>query len=179
MGDITVTTKSVEDQFSSVSRAMTGRQSAWGSTGNGGVARRAVGGVTRFVISMVIQWRWTRSPTRTRSSRGWHAFDEGDWLQRDRSGWPCRQRGCDFRSVLFKAGTSTREAYERKLTSWAHRIADCLDGVRSERERRARGILSLMMGAITISRAVSDPTAQTEVVTSARSTAARLVTPPK
>ena len=80
---------------------------------------------------------------------------------------------------VARAGTPTREAYERKLTAWAQRIADCLDGARSDRERRAWGILSLMVGAITISRAMSDPTTQAEVVSSARRTAERLVTPTK
>jgi AcrR family transcriptional regulator len=90
--------------------------------------------------------------------------------------------GCPMPALcadVARAGMPTREAYERKITAWAHRIADCLDGVRSDRERRAWGILSLMVGAITISRAMSDPAMQTEVVSAARRTAERLVTPPK
>jgi AcrR family transcriptional regulator len=90
--------------------------------------------------------------------------------------------GCPMPALsadVARAGKPTREAYERKLTAWARRIADCLDGVRSDRERRAWGILSLMVGAITVSRAMSDPATQTEVVSSVRRTAERLVAPPK
>lgn len=90
--------------------------------------------------------------------------------------------GCPMPALcadVARAGTPTRKAYERKITAWVHRIADCLDGVGPDRERRAWGILSLMVGAITISRAMSDPTMQTEVVSSARRTAERLVAPPK
>jgi AcrR family transcriptional regulator len=90
--------------------------------------------------------------------------------------------GCPMPALcadVARSGMSTREAYERKVTAWAHRIADCLDGARSDRERRAWGILSLMAGAITISRAMSDPTMQSEVVSSARRTAERLIAPPK
>lgn len=90
--------------------------------------------------------------------------------------------GCPMPALcadVARAGMSTREAYERKITAWAHRIADCLDGARSDRERRAWGILLLMVGAITVARAMSDPTMQSEVVSSARRAAERLIAPPK
>jgi AcrR family transcriptional regulator len=90
--------------------------------------------------------------------------------------------GCPMPALsadVARAGASTRAAYERKISALAHRIADSLDGVRSDRERRAWGILSLMVGAITISRAMSDTTAQTAVVGSVRRTAERLMTSPK
>ncbi|HTI73943.1 MAG TPA: TetR/AcrR family transcriptional regulator [Mycobacterium sp.] len=78
-----------------------------------------------------------------------------------------------------RAGASTRATYERKLTAWAARIADSLDGPRRDRERRAWSILSLMVGAISIARAMSNATAQTAVVDSARRTADRLMSSAK
>ena len=90
--------------------------------------------------------------------------------------------GCPTAALIVdigRAGASTRAAYERKLTAWAARIADSLDGPRRDRERRAWSILSLMVGAISIARAMSNATSQTEVVDSARRTAERLMRPVK
>lgn len=88
--------------------------------------------------------------------------------------------GCPMPALsadIGRAGPSTRAAYEGKLTAWAARIADSLDGPRPDRERRAWSILSLMVGAISIARAMSNATAQTEVVDSARRMAKRLTRP--
>lgn len=78
---------------------------------------------------------------------------------------------------VARAGTATREAYEGKIVALAERVADLLDGRRSDRERRAWSIVALMVGAVSISRAMSTPTTQLEVVDAARRTAGRLMSP--
>jgi len=88
--------------------------------------------------------------------------------------------GCPFPALsadIARAGVTTRTAYEQKLSTWAHRIADSLDGRRADRERRAWSILSLMVGAITIARAMSEPATQAAVVNSTRRTAETLMSP--
>ncbi len=57
---------------------------------------------------------------------------------------------------VSRAQPSVKEAYERKISMFAHRIASLLDGDPSDRERRAWSIVALMVGAVTISRAMTD-----------------------
>ena len=57
---------------------------------------------------------------------------------------------------VSRAQPPVREAYERKISTLAQRIAGLLDGKRSDRERRAWSIVALMVGALTISRAMTD-----------------------
>jgi TetR/AcrR family transcriptional repressor of nem operon len=57
---------------------------------------------------------------------------------------------------VSRAQPPVREAYERKISTLARRIAGLLDGKRSDRERRAWSIVALMVGALTISRAMTD-----------------------
>jgi hypothetical protein len=86
--------------------------------------------------------------------------------------------GCSTAALsvdVGRAGASTRATYERKLAAWAARIAKSLDGPRQDSERRAWSILSLMVGAISIARAMSNAPAQKAVVNSARRTADRLM----
>jgi len=78
---------------------------------------------------------------------------------------------------VARAGTATREAYEGKLVALAERVADLLEGRRPDRERRAWSIVALMVGAVSISRAMSTPAAQMDVIDAARRTAGRLVSP--
>ncbi|SPM26669.1 TetR/AcrR family transcriptional regulator [Mycobacterium terramassiliense] len=78
---------------------------------------------------------------------------------------------------VARAAVSTREAYEHKISALAGRVADVLDG--ADRERRAWSIVALMVGAVSISRAMADPTTQAEVLDAASETADRLVSPGK
>jgi AcrR family transcriptional regulator len=57
---------------------------------------------------------------------------------------------------VSRAQPPVREAWERKISTPAQRIAGVLDGKRSDRERRAWRIVALMVGALTISRAMTD-----------------------
>lgn len=89
--------------------------------------------------------------------------------------------GCPMPALsadVARAGEETRAAYERNLTTWVDRIADCLDGPRPDRERRAWSIVSLMVGAVTIARAMAEPDTQAKVVGSVRRAADRLIAPP-
>jgi AcrR family transcriptional regulator len=78
---------------------------------------------------------------------------------------------------VARAGVSTREAYERKIAALAGRVAEVLDG--ADRERRAWSVVALMVGAVSISRAMSNPATQAEVIDAASETAARLISPGK
>jgi hypothetical protein len=80
---------------------------------------------------------------------------------------------------VARAGPPAQEAYERKITALAARVADSLDGVRSDRERRAWSIVALMVGAISISRAMPDAAERRQVIGAARRTADTLVAPAK
>jgi hypothetical protein len=80
---------------------------------------------------------------------------------------------------VARAGAPTREAYERKIAALAGRVAELLDGARPDRERRAWSIVALMVGAVSISRAMSDTATQTKVIDSARQTVERLISPGK
>jgi AcrR family transcriptional regulator len=90
--------------------------------------------------------------------------------------------GCPMPALsadVARAGTATREAYGRKIAALADQIADLLDGPRPDRRRRAWSIIALMVGSISISRAMSDAATQAEAIGSARRTADSLVSPPK
>ena len=63
-----------------------------------------------------------------------------------------------LRANHSRAQPSVKEAYERKVGAFAERIASLLDGDRSDRERRPWSILALMVGAITLSRAMPEQT---------------------
>jgi TetR/AcrR family transcriptional repressor of nem operon len=57
---------------------------------------------------------------------------------------------------VSRAQPSVQEAYERKISTLAQRIASVLDGDPSDRERRGWSIVALMVGAIAISRGMTD-----------------------
>jgi AcrR family transcriptional regulator len=78
-----------------------------------------------------------------------------------------------------RAGTSVRAAYERKITAMAGRVADLLDGARADRERRAWSIVALIVGAVSISRAMSGAASQEVVIASAQRTVDKLIAPVK
>ena len=78
---------------------------------------------------------------------------------------------------VARASAATREAYESRIVALAERVADLLDGRRPDRERRAWSIVALIVGAVSISRAMSTPATQVEVIDAARRTAGRLMSP--
>lgn len=78
---------------------------------------------------------------------------------------------------VARSGASTRDAYEHKIAVLAERVAEVLDG--ADRERRAWSIVALMVGAVSISRAMSDQATQAEVLAAASETADRLISPGK
>jgi len=58
------------------------------------------------------------------------------------------------------------------------RMADTLDGTRADRKRRAWIIVSVLVGAISVARAMSDTAMQTEVIAAAHKATDRLVSEP-
>ena len=77
---------------------------------------------------------------------------------------------------VSRAQPAVKQAYERKLAALVDRIAEMLDGDRSDRKRRAWSIVALMVGAIVISRGMPDDSAsRTASLKSARNTASVLV----
>jgi len=78
---------------------------------------------------------------------------------------------------VARAGAPTREAYEHKISALAARIAELLDG--ADRDRRAWSIVALMVGAVSISRAMADPATQAEVIDAASETTDGLISPGK
>ena len=57
---------------------------------------------------------------------------------------------------VARAQPAVHDAYERKISTLAQRIAGALDGDPSDRERRAWSIVALMVGGIAISRAMTE-----------------------
>lgn len=78
---------------------------------------------------------------------------------------------------VARSGAPTREAYERRISVLAGRMAELFDG--ADPERRAWSLVALMVGAVSISRAMSDPATQAEVLDAANQTADRLISPGK
>lgn len=78
---------------------------------------------------------------------------------------------------VARSGAPTREAYERRIAALADRMAELFDGAGPE--RRAWSLIALMVGAVSISRAMSDPATQAEVLDAANKTADRLISPGK
>ncbi|OBJ51309.1 TetR/AcrR family transcriptional regulator [Mycobacterium sp. 1423905.2] len=78
---------------------------------------------------------------------------------------------------VARAGSATREAYEHKIAALAGRMAELLDG--ADRERRAWSVVALMVGAVSISRAMADAATQAEVLDAAQKTADLLISPGK
>jgi TetR/AcrR family transcriptional regulator, transcriptional repressor for nem operon len=78
---------------------------------------------------------------------------------------------------VARAGLATREAYESKIAALAERVAELLDGRRPDRERRAWSIIALMVGGVSIARAMANSDTQITVINSARRTADGLISP--
>jgi AcrR family transcriptional regulator len=78
---------------------------------------------------------------------------------------------------VARAGAVTRGSYERRITALAERVAEVLDG--ADRERRAWSMVALMVGAVSISRAMCDAATQAKALDAARETGDRLISPGK
>jgi AcrR family transcriptional regulator len=77
---------------------------------------------------------------------------------------------------VSRAQPSVQEAFERKISTFAHKIASVLDGDSTDRERRAWSIVALMVGGIAISRAMTDEgESRAAAIDAARSTAVSLI----
>ncbi|MGC2654543.1 MAG: TetR/AcrR family transcriptional regulator [Mycobacterium sp.] len=87
--------------------------------------------------------------------------------------------GCPMPALsadVSRAQPSVKEAYERRISALANRIANLLDGEPSDRERRAWSIVALMVGSLTISRAMPENSeAKSTSLDAARATAGMLV----
>lgn len=78
---------------------------------------------------------------------------------------------------VARASTATREVYEHKITAMAERVTELLDG--ADRERRAWSIVALMVGAVSIARAMPDTGPRAAVLDATRETLDRLISPGK
>jgi TetR/AcrR family transcriptional regulator, transcriptional repressor for nem operon len=77
---------------------------------------------------------------------------------------------------VARAEPPVKDAYQRKMTALADRIAELLDGERSDRQRRAWSIVALMVGSIVISRGMPEQSeSRSAPLDSALSTASALV----
>jgi TetR/AcrR family transcriptional repressor of nem operon len=77
---------------------------------------------------------------------------------------------------VSRAQPSVQEAFERKISALAKRIASVLDGDPSDRDRRAWSIVCLMVGGIAISRGMTDDgTSRAAAIDAARHTAMSLI----
>jgi len=68
---------------------------------------------------------------------------------------------------VARASPQIRAAYERKMLELVRKISNVFDGPDSEREQRAWSIIAMMVGAITISRAMPDGNAADRALDSA------------
>jgi TetR/AcrR family transcriptional repressor of nem operon len=100
-----------------------------------------------------------------------------DYITLDHSADPAE--GCPMPALsadVSRAQASVKEAYERKISGLAHRIADLLDGDPTDRQRRAWSIVALMVGSLTISRAMPEHSESRRAsLDAARTTAAELI----
>jgi TetR/AcrR family transcriptional regulator, transcriptional repressor for nem operon len=77
---------------------------------------------------------------------------------------------------VSRAQPAVREAYDRKITVLAHRIAGLLEGKRSDRERVAWSVVAMMVGAVSISRCMPDDSrSRKAAIDAARHTAKMLI----
>lgn len=85
--------------------------------------------------------------------------------------------GCPLAALAGEAAVSGAEvlaAYGRGVERTIHLLASGMEGAPSARRRRALRLLSLMIGAVGLARALAKPR-RTEILASARSGAARIL----
>jgi len=86
--------------------------------------------------------------------------------------------GCVMPTLSADVARSTpqiRVTYERKMLELVRKMSNVFDGPESEREQRAWSIVALMVGAITISRAMPDGEAADRALDSVLQSAIALV----
>ncbi len=76
---------------------------------------------------------------------------------------------------VARATLPVRSAYQHKMLELVRKIASCLAGPESDRERRAWSIISVMVGAVAIARAMSGEKEATRALDSALQTAKSLI----
>ncbi len=76
---------------------------------------------------------------------------------------------------VARADPAVRDAYQHKILELVRKIAGCLAGPESDRARRAWSIVSVMVGAVAIARAMPDEKEATRALDSALRTATSLV----
>jgi AcrR family transcriptional regulator len=76
---------------------------------------------------------------------------------------------------VARANPQIRLTYQRKMLELVHRMSNVLDGPEPERAKRAWSIIAMMVGAITIARAMPDGAAADRALESALQTALALV----
>ncbi len=76
---------------------------------------------------------------------------------------------------VARADPAVRDAYQHKMLELVRKIAGCLAGPGSDRARRAWSIISLMVGAVAIARAVSGEREAAQALESALHTAKSLI----
>jgi TetR/AcrR family transcriptional regulator, transcriptional repressor for nem operon len=77
---------------------------------------------------------------------------------------------------VARAQPPVKDAYQRKMTALVDRIAELLNGERSDRQRRAWSIVALMVGSIVISRGMPEQSeSRSAPLDSALSTASALI----
>ena len=78
---------------------------------------------------------------------------------------------------VARSNPKIRMAYEHKMLALIHKMSDVLEGATADREKRAWSIVAMMIGAITIARAMPDGEAADRALDAALQTASALVTP--
>ncbi|HTO66013.1 MAG TPA: TetR/AcrR family transcriptional regulator [Bradyrhizobium sp.] len=78
---------------------------------------------------------------------------------------------------VARSNPTTRAAYQRKMLALIDKMSNVLDGSAADRETRAWSIVAMMIGAITIARAMPDGEAAVRALDAALQTASALVTP--
>jgi AcrR family transcriptional regulator len=78
---------------------------------------------------------------------------------------------------VARANPRARAVYKRKILKLVRKMSNALDGAEPDREKRAWSIIAIMVGAITISRAMPDGEEADRALDSALQTAIALVAP--
>jgi len=78
---------------------------------------------------------------------------------------------------VARSNPQIRAAYERKRLELVRKMSNILDGTGPDREKRAWSLISMMVGAIAISRAMPDGEEAGQVLDSALQTATALIAP--
>jgi TetR/AcrR family transcriptional regulator, transcriptional repressor for nem operon len=78
---------------------------------------------------------------------------------------------------VARSNPQIRAAYEHKMLELVRKMSNVLDGAAPDREKRAWSVISVMVGAIAISRAMPDGEEAGQVLDSALQTAIALIAP--